>query len=185
VVSAAFEPLSNGSLSSSIARLKHFVQRPNDSPPSSLALAARTTCESAIASACGIKAVRCRTLRRSGMHSRAGCCGLGKCAFTDCKNQQFGSKKLDKTCENRAKTTRAIARENRAGDYLPTWHYLMAYVRLGDNEQAFASLAKATEERNWFAFQIKVNPILNPLRGDPRFEALVQKVFAPKTGSSP
>jgi adenylate cyclase len=66
------------------------------------------------------------------------------------------------------------------GDYVPAWHYLMAYVRLGDNEEAFAWLAKAAEERNWFAFQVKVNPILDPLRGDPRFEALVQKVVAPK-----
>ena len=66
------------------------------------------------------------------------------------------------------------------GDYVPAWHYLMAYVRLGDNEQAFASLAKAAEERNWFAFQIKVNPILDPLRGDPRFEALIPKIFANK-----
>jgi TolB-like protein/lipoprotein NlpI len=64
------------------------------------------------------------------------------------------------------------------GDYVPAWHYLMAYVRLGDNEQAFACLAKAAEERNWFAFQIQVNPILDPLRGDPRFEALVQKAFS-------
>ena len=62
------------------------------------------------------------------------------------------------------------------GDYVPAWHYLMAYVRLGDNEQAFAWLAKAAEERNWLALQIKVNPILDPLRGDPRFEALVQKI---------
>jgi hypothetical protein len=54
----------------------------------------------------------------------------------------------------------------------------MAYVRLGDNEQAFAWLAKAAEERNWFAFQIKVNPILDPLRGDPRFQALVAKAFS-------
>jgi adenylate cyclase len=64
------------------------------------------------------------------------------------------------------------------GDYVPAWHYLMAYVRLGDNEQAFAWLAKAAEERNWLALQIKVNPILDPLRGDPRFEALVQKAFS-------
>jgi TolB-like protein/class 3 adenylate cyclase/lipoprotein NlpI len=64
------------------------------------------------------------------------------------------------------------------GDYVPAWHYLMAHVRLGDNEQAFAWLAKAAKERNWFAFQVKVNPILDPLRADPRFEALVQKVFA-------
>jgi adenylate cyclase len=66
------------------------------------------------------------------------------------------------------------------GHYVPAWHYLMAYVRLGDNEQAFAWLAKAAEERNWFAFQIKVNPILDPLRGDPRFEALVQKITSAK-----
>jgi adenylate cyclase len=65
------------------------------------------------------------------------------------------------------------------GDYVPAWHYLMAYVRLGENEQAFAWLAKAAEERNWFALQIKVNPILDPLRADPRFEALVQKAFSP------
>jgi adenylate cyclase len=63
------------------------------------------------------------------------------------------------------------------GEYVPAMHYLMAYVRLGDNEQAFAWLAKTVEERNWFAFQIKVNPILDELRSDPRFEALVQKVF--------
>jgi hypothetical protein len=32
---------------------------------------------------------------------------------------------------------------------------------------------------------IKVDPMLDDLRGNPRFEALVQKVFAPKNGSSP
>jgi serine/threonine protein kinase len=58
------------------------------------------------------------------------------------------------------------------GEYVPAVHYLMAYVRLGDNEQAFAWLAETIEERNWFAFQVKINPLLDPLRSDPRFEAL-------------
>jgi len=62
------------------------------------------------------------------------------------------------------------------GDYVPAWHYLMGYVRLGENEQAFVWLAKATEERNWFAFQIKVNPILDPLRSDPRFGEILDTV---------
>ena len=79
----------------------------------------------------------------------------------------LGQKQLERLQEKTAR-----------GDYVPAWHYLMAYVRLGDNEQAFAWLAKVADERNWFAFQIKVNPILDPLRGDPRFEALVQKAFS-------
>jgi serine/threonine-protein kinase len=51
-------------------------------------------------------------------------------------------------------------------------------MRLGDKEQAFAWLAKAVEERNRLAFEIKVNPIFDPLRGDPRFQALVAKAFS-------
>jgi adenylate cyclase len=65
------------------------------------------------------------------------------------------------------------------GEYVPAFHYLMTYVRLGDNEQAFAWLEKTVEERNWFAFQVKVNPILDVLRSDPRFEAILQKLFVP------
>ena len=64
------------------------------------------------------------------------------------------------------------------GDYVPAAHYLMTSVRLGEKERAFAWLAKAVEERNWLALQIKVNPIFDPLRSDLRFETLVRKTFA-------
>ena len=70
------------------------------------------------------------------------------------------------------------------GEYVPAWGYFMAYLRLGDNEQAFAWLAKTVEERSWFALQIKVNPLLDPLRSDPRFEALVARLFT-STNASP
>src|SRR5438874_4780075 len=64
------------------------------------------------------------------------------------------------------------------GEYVPAVEYVTAYMRLGDKEQAFAWLAKASEERNRLAFEIKVNPIFDPLRDDSRFESLLQKVFA-------
>ena len=65
-------------------------------------------------------------------------------------------------------------------EHVPAFHYMMAYVRLGDNEQAFSWMAKTVEERTWFALQLGVNPLLDPLRSDLRFEELVQKVFAEK-----
>ena len=71
--------------------------------------------------------------------------------------------------------------ERRArGEYVSAWNDLTAYLRLGDKEQAFVWLAKTVEEPNWFALQLKVNPVLDPLRSDPRFESLVQTVFNPK-----
>jgi TolB-like protein/class 3 adenylate cyclase/Tfp pilus assembly protein PilF len=66
------------------------------------------------------------------------------------------------------------------GEYVPALDYVIAYMRMGDKEQAFAWLAKAVAERNRLALEIKVNPIFDPLRTDLRFEALVQKIFANK-----
>jgi adenylate cyclase len=73
-----------------------------------------------------------------------------------------------------------IKEKTARGEYVPAVEYVTAYMRLGDKEQAFAWLAKAVEERNRLAFEIKFNPIFDPLRGDSRFESLLQKVFAAK-----
>jgi adenylate cyclase len=59
------------------------------------------------------------------------------------------------------------------GEYVAAVEYITACMRLGDKEQAFAWLAKAVEERNRLAFEIKVNPIFDPLRDDPCFEKVV------------
>jgi adenylate cyclase len=63
------------------------------------------------------------------------------------------------------------------GEYVPAWNYLMACVRLGDYEEAFTWLAKTVEEPNWFALQAKINPVLDVLRGHPRFD----EILAPLT----
>src|SRR6266704_3055817 len=59
------------------------------------------------------------------------------------------------------------------GEYVPAWNYLTAYLRLGDKEQALVWLAKTVEERNWFALESRVTPILDPLRSDPRFDQIL------------
>lgn len=93
--------------------------------------------------------------------------------------QTFAASGFDAAvCALAQKQLQQLEERSARGEYVPAWYYLMAYVRLGDKEQALVWLAKAVEERNWFPFQIKVNPILDPLRDDPRFEPLVQRVFS-------
>lgn len=64
----------------------------------------------------------------------------------------------------------------RRGGYVPAVEYVTAYMRLGNKEQAFAWLRKVAEERNRFALEFKVNPLYDPLRGDPRFQDLLRRV---------
>lgn len=63
-----------------------------------------------------------------------------------------------------------LQQKSARGEHVPAYHYMMAYMRLGDTEQAFLWMAKTIEERTWFALQLGVNPLLDPLRNDSRFE---------------
>jgi len=66
------------------------------------------------------------------------------------------------------------------GEYIPASEYVRAYTRLGDKEQALARLDKAVQERNQFALEVKVNPIYDKLRDDPRFQDLLRRVGLPQ-----
>jgi TolB-like protein/Tfp pilus assembly protein PilF len=70
--------------------------------------------------------------------------------------------------------------------YVSAYTFALVYLGLGDKEQALRWLAKSYQERAGDALRyIRVDPLLDSLRGDPRFEELVVRVFAPKNGSSP
>jgi TolB-like protein/Tfp pilus assembly protein PilF len=57
----------------------------------------------------------------------------------------------------------------------------LLYLSLGNKEQALRWLEQSFADRDGSNIgYVKVEPLLDPLRGDPRFEALVQKVVAPK-----
>jgi TolB-like protein/tetratricopeptide (TPR) repeat protein len=59
----------------------------------------------------------------------------------------------------------------------PDFAVALDYVRLGDNNKAIDWLERSYQNKEpGFLEDIKVNPLLDPLRGDPRFEALVEKI---------
>ena len=62
--------------------------------------------------------------------------------------------------------------------YVSPYLFAMIYIGLGDNNQAIDFLEKTYEDRDGYSIAfIKVDPFLDPLRGDPRFEALVARIF--------
>src|SRR5215469_5007040 len=62
----------------------------------------------------------------------------------------------------------------------PYWRALL-YLSLENRDEAIRWLEQAIAEHDGLNIAwIKVDPFLDPLRGDPRFETLVQKVLAPK-----
>jgi len=66
--------------------------------------------------------------------------------------------------------------------YVAAYSFALVYLGLGDKEEALHWLEQSYQDRAGSDIgYIRVDPLLDPLRGDPRFEALVQKVVTPKT----
>ena len=89
-----------------------------------------------------------------------------KAAGFDAAVRTLGERQLEELDTKRAR-----------GEYVAAAHYVFVHIKRGNLDDALALLPKMAEEPNWFALQMRVNPTLDPLRSDPRFEALVQKIF--------
>jgi hypothetical protein len=65
--------------------------------------------------------------------------------------------------------------------YAQPYAFALVHLALGEKDEALDWLERAVEERGatYFNF-IKVDPFFDPLRGDPQFEAVVQKVAGEK-----
>ena len=65
---------------------------------------------------------------------------------------------------------------------VPEYAFALIYTSLGDKDHAIAALERGFAGGNKsYLFLLPGDPLLDDLRGDPRFEALVQKVVAPKS----
>ena len=60
--------------------------------------------------------------------------------------------------------------------YVSGYDLAIVYVGLGENDKALQSLEAAYQEHSSWMLHLKVDPRLDPLRGDPRFQVLLQRV---------
>lgn len=62
------------------------------------------------------------------------------------------------------------------GHYISRFSIAQIYLALGDTESAFRLIEQSAENHEDALVSVKVNPRLDPMRSDPRFEAIVRRV---------
>jgi tetratricopeptide (TPR) repeat protein len=68
-------------------------------------------------------------------------------------------------------------RQRREQHYTAAYSLALVYLGMGDRDEALKWLEKGYQERDGFNIgPIRVDPLLIPLRGDPRFQALAEKI---------
>jgi TolB-like protein/DNA-binding winged helix-turn-helix (wHTH) protein/Tfp pilus assembly protein PilF len=70
-------------------------------------------------------------------------------------------------------------KESAKSNYVPPVLVAEACVRVGDKERAFEWLERGLEERDDLMINLKVEPVFDSLRSDPRFQDLVRRVGIP------
>jgi tetratricopeptide (TPR) repeat protein len=65
-------------------------------------------------------------------------------------------------------------------EYVAPYYVATVYAVLGDKEQAFAEFKKAYYEHDWLLPRLKVDPLMDSLREDPRYKDLVRRINLPE-----
>jgi serine/threonine protein kinase/tetratricopeptide (TPR) repeat protein len=70
-------------------------------------------------------------------------------------------------------------KELEKANYIPNYWLAVTYAALGEKDAAFVELEKAHRAHDWFFQRLKVDPFMDPLRDDPRFNDLVKRLGLP------
>lgn len=62
--------------------------------------------------------------------------------------------------------------------YVPAEYLAVAYIGLGDNDRAFEALEQAFANRSAGLAYLEIEPLVDPLRTDPRFTTFIEKIRA-------
>ena len=63
--------------------------------------------------------------------------------------------------------------------YLPPVQRAFIHIGIGEYDKALELLEQAYAEKSWFIIFIQIEPWYDPIRNDPRFSELVQKMYFP------
>lgn len=72
-----------------------------------------------------------------------------------------------------------LLKEKAKQEYISPLAFVWFYIALDDKDQAFRWLEKAYEERHSLLIFLKVAPLYDPLRTDPRYTELLKKIGLP------
>jgi tetratricopeptide (TPR) repeat protein len=70
--------------------------------------------------------------------------------------------------------------EQTSGQFANEVRKASIFAELGKYDEAFAALERSASTGEWWLFSIKYDPAFDPIRGDPRFDALVKQFDPPK-----
>jgi tetratricopeptide (TPR) repeat protein len=71
-------------------------------------------------------------------------------------------------------------RELAKTQYVRSYYIANIYAALGDKGRAFAELENSIAEHDWYSPRMKVDPLLEPLRDDPRFKEMLKRMNLPE-----
>ena len=80
---------------------------------------------------------------------------------------------------DRAGATTRIARLQQSDGDTASYQYGQIHAQLGETDRAFAALDKAVEVKDPGLIGLKKDPVLDPIRPDPRFAALLKRLKFP------